>query len=172
MPGVLGTLFLTSYPVLWLHEMGHVAAAWLLHVPGPLKVQVVPFVGGSVHLGGLPLNDLGLELGAPLSRLLVAGAGPAADVLLALVLMAVGYATRWVAPAAGRAMMGMSMGVMALPVTYALTTVAVAPGPRNDFAAVQALTGVPPWLVAVALCGLLALEYRLLVGLRRLLRRS
>lgn len=171
MPGVLGTLFLASYPVLWLHEMGHVAAAWLLHVPGPLKVHVVPFVGGSVHLGGLPLNDLGRELGAPLSRLLVAGAGPATDVLLALLLMAVGYATRWVAPAAGRAMMGMSMGVMALPVTYAMTTMLTTPSPHNDFAALERLTGVPPWFLALALCALLALEYRLLVALRRRLRR-
>lgn len=171
MPGVLGTLFLTSYPVLWLHEMGHVAAAWLLHVPGPVRMHVTPFVGGSVHLGGLPLNDLGQELGHSLSRLLVAGAGPATDVLLAMLLMAVGYATRWIAPAAGRAMMGMSMGVMALPVIYALTTLVLTPGPRNDFASLGALTGIPAGVIAVFMLCLLPVEYRLLVGLRRLLRR-
>lgn len=167
LPGILGTLFLAGYPVPWLHEAAHALAAGLLHASAPIRIEVVPFVGGATHLGAAALGEWGRELGAEVTRLVIASAGPAGDVLLSLTLMAVGYRLRWLAPAAGRAMMGMSMGVMVFPITYALGTLVRTPGPRHDFAAIEALTGVPAWLLALGMACLLPLEYRLLTVLRR-----
>ncbi len=137
-----------------IHEGGHLVAASLLYKNAQPEIIVRPFQGGATSFWTNGLTKLGQFFGEKGSRLIVAGAGPAAAVLVNSAHIGIAHAIRKTHPNLSRYLKVTAIISLVGHIFYALS--ALTPKnhmPAHDFVALRA-GGIHPVASIVAMVAL------------------